>query len=138
VTRRRAQLLVAGAVVASVVLPGGPSGAVAAPGAVPRIVCTLPPGASKLPVTTRHGLIGHLEQYPDPSLATAAERSVARRILEQIRTKARHWTTLAAAKRAGFETRTAHRRAGDETAHYLHAERRHERPGGPAFDPARP
>src|SRR6188508_2056546 len=69
VTRRRAQLLVAGAVVASIVLPGGPSGAAATPGTAPRIVCTLPPGASKLPVSARHGLIGHLEQYPDPALA---------------------------------------------------------------------
>jgi hypothetical protein len=114
----------------------GPSHAASAP--PPRIVCTLPAGQSRLPAGTRRGLIGHLRQYPDPSLASPAERAAAERILDAIRAKARNWTTLRAAKRAGFETRIVPRRAGDVTAHYLHAERLRERRGGPVFDPGRP
>ena len=90
-----------------------------APEATPRIVCMLPPGASHLPAGTRRGLIGHLEQYPDLSLATPAQRIAARRILALVRGEARGWTTLHGAQRAGFDTRTVQRRAGDLTAHYL-------------------
>lgn len=141
-TRRHAQLAVSAlAVAVSVALGGvGSGGAAVAPSAKPkpRIVCTLPAGASRLPPSARRGLIGHLEQYPDLSLSTAAERAAARRILSLVRREARDWRTLRAAKRAGFETRVARRRAGDETAHYLHAERRRERRTGPAFDAKRP
>jgi hypothetical protein len=123
----------------SIALGGVGSGeAAVAPSPKPRILCTLPPGASRLPASARRGLIGHLEQYPDLSLSTAAERAAARRILSLVRREARRWTTLQAAKRAGFETRVARRRAGDETAHYLHAERLRERRTGPAFDAKRP
>ena len=123
----------------SIALGGvGSGGAAVAPSSKPRILCTLPPGASRLPASARRGLIGHLEQYPDLSLSTAAERAAARRILSVVRREARRWTTLRAAKRAGFETRVARRRAGDETAHYLHAERLRERRTGPAFDAKRP
>jgi hypothetical protein len=120
------------------VLGGAGQGASGAPAPPPRIVCTLPPGATHLPAQARRGLIGHLEQYPDVSLATPAERAAAQRILAVARREARGWRTLAAAKRAGFETRTAQRRAGDRTAHYLHAEKLRERRGGPVFDPRRP
>jgi hypothetical protein len=119
-------------------LGGAGHGASGAPPVNPRILCTLPPGASHLPPAARRGLIGHLEQYPDVSLATAAQRAAARRILVLVGREARHWTTLAAAKRAGFETRTAPRKTGDVTAHYLHAEKLRERRGGPVFDPRRP
>src|SRR4029079_3983269 len=119
-------------------LCGAGHGASGAPTATPRITCTLPPGTSHLPATARRGLIGHLEQYPDVSLATPAQRAAAKRILALVGREARSWTTLAAAKRAGFETRPARRRAGDVTAHYLHAERLRERRSGPVFDPRRP
>ena len=134
---RRARIGVA-SVALAVVLGGAGHGASGAPAAAPRIVCTLPPGASHLPVGTRRGLIGHLEQYPDLSLATPPQRAAARRILGLVRGEARGWTTLRAAKRAGFETRTAQREAGDVTAHYLHAEKLRERRNGPVFDPRRP
>lgn len=120
------------------VLGGAGHGASGAATPSPRIVCTLPPGASHLPAGARRGLIGHLEQYPNVSLATPAQRAAAQRILALVRREARGWTTLPAAKRAGFETRTAHRKAGDRTAHYLHAEKLRERRGGPVFDPRRP
>ena len=120
------------------VLGGAGHGASGAPTPSPRIVCTLPPGASHLPAGARRGLIGHLEQYPKVSLATPAQRAAAQRILDLVRREARGWTTLPAAKRAGFETRTARRKTGDRTAHYLHAEMLRERRGGPVFDPRRP
>ena len=134
---RRMRIGVASVAVA-VLLGGAGHGASGAPTANPRITCTLPPGASHLPSKARRGLIGHLEQYPDVSLATPAQRAAARRILALVGREARRWTTLAAAKRAGFETRTARRKAGDVTAHYLHAEKLRERRGGPVFDPRRP
>ncbi len=124
--------------VLAAVLGGAGHGASGAPTPHPRIVCTLPPGASHLPAGARRGLIGHLEQYPDVSLATPSQRATATRILALVRREARGWTTLPAAKRAGFETRTARRRSGDPTAHYLHAEKLRERRGGRVFDPRRP
>jgi len=129
--------LAAGALV--VVLAGVAPGNAAGPGTgTRRIVCTLPPGETRLPASARRGLIGHLEQYPDLSLTTVRERAAARRILVLLVDRARRWTTLAAAKRAGFETRTARRKSGDVTAHYLHAEKLRERRVGPVFDPRRP
>ena len=127
------------AVALAVVLGGAAPGNAAGPGTgTRRIVCTLPPGATRLPASARRGLIGHLEQYPDLSLATARERAAATRILALLADRARRWTTLAAAKRAGFETRTSRRKSDDVTAHYLHAEKLRERRGGPVFDPRRP
>lgn len=120
------------------VLGGAGHGASGATTPGPRIVCTLPPGATHLPATARRGLIGHLEQYPDLALATPAQQVAAQRILALVRREARGWTTLRAAKRAGFETRTARRKAGDVTAHYLHAEKLRERRDGTVFDPRRP
>jgi hypothetical protein len=110
----------------------------APPRAPSELLCTLPPGEVRLPAGARRGLIGHLEQYPDTSLATSAERRAAERVLDVLRGRARRWTTLVDARRAGFQTKTAVRRRGDTTAHYLHAEVLRERRGGPAFDPRRP
>jgi hypothetical protein len=50
--------------------------------ATPRIYLHAPPGASHLPATARRGLIGHLEQYPDVSLATPSQRARPGRILD--------------------------------------------------------
>ena len=134
---RRAHLVVS-VLAVSIALGGVGSGGAAVPPSSTLIRCTLPPGASRLPASARRGLIGHLEQYPALSLSTAGERAAARRILSAVRREARRWTTLHSARRAGFETRVARRRAGDETAHYLHAERLRERRSGPAFDAKRP
>ena len=127
---RRTRIGVA-SVAFAVLLGGAGHGASGAATVTPRITCTLPPGASRLPATARRGLIGHLAQYPDVSLATPGQRAAASRILTLVGREARRWTTLTAAKRAGFETRTARRKAGDVTAHYLHAEKLRERRGGP-------
>ena len=103
-----------------------------------KALCTLPSGASRLPVSARRGLIGHLEQYPDLSLATRPEREAAQRILATLRGRVGRLTTLAAARRAGYETRTTRRTEGDRLPHYLHAERLRERTDGRVFDPRRP
>jgi hypothetical protein len=115
---------------------GGAAPVVAAP--APRTLCTLPAGAARLPAGTLRGLIGHLEQYPDLSLATPTERRAAQTVLDTIRAQVGRWANLRAARRAGFETPTAARRADDRAPHYLHAERRRERRDGRVFDPRRP
>jgi hypothetical protein len=115
---------------------GGASAAVAAP--APQALCTLPAGEVTLPAEARRGLIGHLEQYPLLSISTPVERRAAERIVTVLRATSRPWRTLEGARRAGFETRTARRRAGDRTAHYLHAERLRERRTARLFDPERP
>ena len=114
------------------------STAVAARAPVATPLCTLPAGKARLPAAARRGLIGHLEQYPTLALATPSQQRAAAQILAALREAARGWTTLGAARRAGFETRTARRRAGDATAHYLHAERLRERRSARVFDPRRP
>ncbi len=100
-------------------------------------VCTLAPGTTALPTSSRRGLIRHLQQYPTVSLATPGERA-ARRLLDDLRTAARRWSSPRAAQAAGFDTRTVPRRHGDSRAHYLHAEWRHERPGARLLDVRRP
>jgi hypothetical protein len=104
----------------------------------PRVLCTLPDGATRLSSSARRGLIGHLEQYPDVALASLAQRRAAQRILATLRERAARWTTLATARRAGFQTRTAPRAGGDRLPHYLHAEILRERTDGRVFDPRRP
>ena len=128
------------AFVAALIVTCGAGGEGQAQGALPheQVLCTLPTGAKRLPASARRGLIGHLEQYPQLSLATPAERRAAARVVVVLRREARRWKTLADARRAGFQTRTAARRAGDATAHYLHAEVLRERKSGPVFDPRRP
>jgi hypothetical protein len=130
-----------------VVLAGGftsaSGGEPAPPPVVPTagrtLVCKLPPRATKLPATARHGLVQHLRQYPVLALATSPERAAARRILAQLRGAAERgsWSSLNAVERAGYDTRTAPRRAGDRTIHYFHAERRQE-PRRVILDPRRP
>ena len=128
------RLLVASAL--AVVGLGGATPLAAAP--APQTLCTLPPGASRLPAATLRGLIGHLEQYPDLSLATPAQRGAAQRVLDTLRSRVGRWRTLRAARRAGYETPTGPRKAGDRGPHYLHAERRRERRDDRVFDPRRP
>jgi hypothetical protein len=101
-------------------------------------VCRLPAGRATLPPTALRGLIGHLSQYPDVSLATPTQRVAARRLLARIREVAKRYADPHAAERARYSTRTVTRRPGDTSPHYLHAERLRERKTGPAFDPLRP
>ncbi len=101
-------------------------------------VCTLRAGQARLPAGARRGLIQHLSQYPAVRLATPTQRTAARRLLDRLETAARRWASPAAARRAGYTTKTAPHREGDELAHYLHAEYRHERGGARTLDPARP
>ena len=104
------------------------------------LVCKLPPKAEKLPATRRHGLIDHLLQYPDVGLATPNERARARRVLARLVSAAEegHWRDVRSAERAGYDMRTAPRKARDTSVHYFHAER-HQEPRGPVIlDPSRP
>ena len=105
-----------------------------------KLVCKLPRGSRKLPATARHGLIGHLEQYPVVALASPRERSRARRLLARLVSAAERgrWRDLWAAARAGYGTRTAIRRAGDRTVRYFHSERHQEPRSGTIFDARRP
>ena len=130
------RVVVAAVVVLLLVLGGGSTGAAPAPSS--GVLCTLPDGAKRLPASARRGLIGHLEQYPEVSLATPAQRRAAERLLDTLRKRAARWTTLSAARRAGFETRTSPRASGDSFPHYLHAERLRERTDDRVFDPGRP
>ena len=107
--------------------------------APPALLCKLPPKARKLPASARHGLVQHLRQYPVVALATARERARARRVLAQLVSAAErgNWRDLRAVARAGYDTRTAPRKAGDRTIHYVHAERDQE-PRSVILDPRRP
>jgi hypothetical protein len=104
------------------------------------LVCKLPAQAEKLPPTARHGLVNHLRQYPTVRLATPAERRRAWRILGALVSAAERgdWRDLQSARRAGYDTRTAPRKAGDRAIHYFHAERPQERRGHSIFDFRRP
>jgi hypothetical protein len=104
------------------------------------LVCKLPAQAEKLPATARHGLIQHLLQYPVVRLATPRHRREARRILAQLvsASAAGRWEDVRAARRAGYDTRTAPRGAGDRTVRYFHSERRQKPRGRSIFDFRRP
>lgn len=90
---------------------------------------------------TTHGIRGlanELPQYPDVAKASAGERSHAAHLLRLLRLAAARWPTPAAAAAAGFDTRTAERRAGDTSVHYLHAEHRSYGTDPRLLDPGRP
>jgi hypothetical protein len=108
--------------------------------APPTLLCKPPQGAEKLPPTARRGLIGHLRQYPDVSLATPRQRARAKHVLAELVSAARagNWRSIPAAERAGYDTRTAPRKPGDRSAHYFHAERPQEPRGRVLLDPRRP
>jgi hypothetical protein len=100
---------------------------VSVPAAVPAmhaVVCTLAPGQASLAPGVRHGLAAHLQQYPDLSLATAAQKQAARRLLERARVASERWRNVRAAKASGFNTHLAKRAPGDDSIGYLHAEHR--------------
>jgi hypothetical protein len=94
--------------------------------------------ASKLPPGTLRGPEDQLQEYPTVSLATPAQRAAAERLRAQIRASARRWRTLRAARAAGFNLHTAHRRPGDRSVHYLHAEHRRFSADRRYLDPKHP
>ena len=113
----------------------------AAPGTPRALVCKLPRDSTRtLPPTARHGLIGHLPQYPKVSLAAPVQRARARRILDRLAAAAErgNWSDMRAAKRAGYDTRSRPRRSGDRTVFFFHAERDQEPRSGSIFDFTRP
>jgi hypothetical protein len=113
-----------------------PAGRIA-PGAA--FLCKPRRGAEKLPAASRHGLIQHLRQYPVVRLATPRERARARHVLAQLVAAAEsgNWRDMKGVARAGYSTRTAPRKAGDDSIHYFHAERGQE-PRRVILDPRRP
>jgi hypothetical protein len=92
----------------------------------------------KLPPQTLRGPENLLQEYPTLSAATPAQLAGAKRLLAAIRANARSLRTLDAAEAAGFDLRTARRRAGDGTVHYLHAEHRVFSHDDRYLDPQRP
>jgi N,N-dimethylformamidase beta subunit-like, C-terminal len=123
---------------AAVGMPGAVETSLAAP---PQpIVCKLPTGTKSLPPGARRGLIKHLQQYPDISLASPRQRARAAHILEQLVATARdeNWPSVDGVARAGYKTHTAVRKPGDRSIHYFHAEYENERGGRFALDPRRP
>jgi hypothetical protein len=109
-------------------------------GVTPTLLCALPKGSDELPATARHGLIGHLRQYPAMGLATERQRARARHVLERLVQASRvgRWTNVRAAARAGYDMRSRPRRAGDRRVFFFHAERREQPRGRSIFDFTRP
>jgi hypothetical protein len=107
---------------------------------LPPLVCKLRPGAKKLPASSRRGLIDHLRQYPDVTLATPGERARAQRVLAQLESAATsgNWRNVRAAEHAGYDTRTRVRKTGDTSVYYFHAERPQEPRRRALLDPRRP
>ena len=120
----RRDLLKAFLVCAALVVPAAPVASAGRPG--------------KLPPGTLRGNEHRLDEYPTVALATDAERVAAVRLLAEIRAAAREWPSLRTAAAAGFDTHTAHRRAGDATVHYLHAEHHRYSHDSHYLDPRRP
>jgi hypothetical protein len=113
----------------------------ALPATPPALVCKLPrdsPGT--LPPTARHGLIGHLLQYPAVSLAPPRQRARARSILARLEAAAErgNWSDVREASRAGYDTRSRPRKPGDTSVFFFHAERHEEPRGRSIFDFTRP
>ncbi|MGH3135481.1 MAG: N,N-dimethylformamidase beta subunit family domain-containing protein, partial [Gaiellaceae bacterium] len=106
----------------------------------PPLVCKLRPGTKKLPASRRRGLIDHLLQYPDVTLATPGERARAERALARLVSAAKKgdWADVRAAESAGYDTRTRARERGDDAVHYFHAERPQEPRGRVLLDTRRP
>jgi len=115
---RASGTIVVGCVVLAVAVPASSGG-------------TLPPG-------TLRGNEHRLQEYPTVSLASPAQRAAARHLLAEIRTANLGFADLHRAAAAGFDTRTAHRRLGDFSVHYLHAEHHRYSHDNRFLDPRRP
>ena len=135
--RRDRRVLLTLAAVAGVLALGGD----AHPALPPALVCKLPrDSAGTLPPTARHGIVGHLPQYPAIRLATAHQRARARSVLTRLAQASRrgNWRDVAAARRAGYDMRTRPRKRGDRSVFFFHAERREQPRRGTIFDFTRP
>ena len=117
----------------------GPTGA-AHTATPPALLCKPPLGQKRLATSARHGLIGHMHQYPAVRLASPVERNRARQVLRALVTASKrgNWNNLAAAGRAGYDVRPRARRPGDRTVYFFHAERSQEPRRGSIFDATRP
>jgi hypothetical protein len=107
----------------------------------PALVCKLPKESTgTLPPTARHGIVGHLPQYPSLSLATPRQRARARLVLDRLVAAAARgdWSNLRAARRAGYDTSTRERKPGDRSVFFFHAERHEEPRRASIFDFTRP
>jgi hypothetical protein len=93
---------------------------------------------AKLPPDTLRGNEHQLAEYPSVGLATTTQRAAAARLLAEIRAAVTQWPDLGTAAAAGFDTRTARRRAADATVHYLHAENHRYSHDSRYLDPKRP
>ena len=113
----------------------------AQPAPPPALVCKLPRDSKQtLPPTARHGLVGHLPQYPSVALATPRQRARAQLVLDGLVLAARrgNWRDVRTARSAGYDTTTRPRAAGDRSVFFFHAERREEPRGRSIFDFTRP
>ena len=113
----------------------------ARPATPPALVCKLPRDSTgTLPRNARHGIVGHLPQYPTLALATPRQRARARLVLTRLVDAAKrgNWRDVDAARRAGYDTDTRRRAKGDRTIFFFHAERHEEPRGRTIFDFARP
>ena len=93
-------------------------------------------GRGSLPAGATHGLVDDLQQYPDVSLATSAQRAAAAHILEVTRQTSLPFRNPRAAERAGFDTGLA--RKPPAAVGFLHAENRRYSSDLDFFDPRRP
>lgn len=82
----------------------------------------VPDEKGKLPPGTLRGPIDRLQQYPDLSLATPAQRSAALKLWDATRAGVSNWRDAHAARAAGFSMRLAHRQASDRSVHWFHSE----------------
>ena len=103
-----------------------------APAPIPQTQATV---GGRLPASARRGPIGALQQYPTPSLATPEQRIAAVRLLAQIRSAARPWSTARRAAAAGFAMHHVHH---STTIGYLHAENHGNSHDRHFLDPRRP
>jgi hypothetical protein len=113
----------------------------ATPALPPALVCKLPKESTgTLPPTARHGIVGHLPQYPTLSLAAPRQRARANLVLDRLVAAAERgdWRDVRAAERAGYDTTSRARAPGDRSVFFFHAERRQEPRGRSIFDFTRP
>jgi hypothetical protein len=121
---------------------GSPSRARPATFAGPRprpvLALQVPQVGRPLPASATHGLVERLQQYPDVSLASPAQRAAARRLLVQLRARAAGWGDPAAARSAGFDVRRPRRLPGETRVMWFHSENHAWHSDKHYLDPTRP
>jgi len=94
--------------------------------------------AKPLPPGTLRGPIDRLQQYPQLSLATRAQRAAARRLLRAVRDGIWAWRDPARAELEGFRTSGRHTLAANAPTGWLHAENARFTRDRRFLDPTRP